>query len=208
MEQKNENNKIVKYKRFKLRHKIVFIGVISVILLMIVVISSIKKNKIEISSIKEICEFATLECYYHNVAERRKGEDDFFNMGYKKYWIEYEGTVKFGIDASQINISKPNWKGIIKVYVPEGKVLSVNVDENSFGKIIEETGIFTSISTEEELSTYTEEQNTMQINAENDQIRKNQAREVAMELIENYIENIGEQIGKNYTIEWCETPFN
>ena len=112
-------------------------------------------------SVDAICEFATLKCYYHNVVvfeEQPGGFEKFANdvlawpfgnvtrFGYKQYWHEYSGIVKAGIDASQIQISGPDKGGVVKVYIPDAKVLSVYADEASLSDPISETGLFTTIS--------------------------------------------------------------
>ena len=60
----------------------------------------------EASQMKSICELATMECYYHNVA--KYNEKDASGMWWwqkdRNFWMEYAGVVTIGIDASLLNI--------------------------------------------------------------------------------------------------------
>lgn len=67
----------------------------------------------EFSAVHEICELATLRCYYHDVAEFEKQSNGLFNYGYKKFWIEYDGIVDVGIDVGKVHVDKPH-EGIQK----------------------------------------------------------------------------------------------
>lgn len=196
----NENK-----KKKKLSFKLLIVLLIAVILIIIFVNRKTELNtKSQMYSIEKICELATLECYYHDVAEFRQEATGIFQIGYKKYWIEYNGIVKYGIDAKDIKVNKPDKNGVVKISIPEAKILSVNVDINSMSDPIVDTGLFTSISIEEKNKAYNKAQETMKLNAENDTRLLSQAKYNAQKLIEQFIINVGKQEDKEYSVEWID----
>lgn len=160
--------------------------------------------KPDFSAAEEICELATLHCYYHDVAEFEKKSNGLFNYGYKKMWLEYDGVVTVGIDVSQVKVYEPDENSVVRVYVPDAQIITVDADEESMGKPIVDTGAFTSITTEEKARAFSEAQTTMRANVEADAGILKQAKDNAKELLKQYIINVGEQIGQEYTVEWIE----
>lgn len=210
MEQKrrkrpNKNKIILK------RNLFIFL-ILVVIAILILVIPSRKKTKIEeseFSDISKIFELATLECYYHDVAEFQKDPDGLFKYGVfqygaKKMWMEYNGIIKIGIDAGEVKVSDPDKNGVVKVFVPDAKILEVNAQKDSMSTPIEETGVFTKITAEEKAQAFSVAQKTMRENAEADQSLLNKAKSNAKELLKQYIQNVGEQMGKTYQVEWVK----
>ena len=194
----NENK-----KKKKIGFKVIIALLIVVLLIIIFVNRKTELNtKSQMYSIEKICELATLECYYHDVAEFRQDATGVFKIGYKKYWIEYNGIVKYGVDAKDIKVNKPDKNGVVKVFIPEAKILSVDVDINSMSDPIVDTGMFTSISIEEKNKAYNQAQEKMKLNAEKDSSLLSQAKNNAQKLIEQYIINVGKQLDKDYTVEW------
>lgn len=166
-----------------------------------------REEIVDRSEITKICELATLRCYYHNVAEYEKRPEDIFKhglfrYGYKRMWIEYSGIVDLGIDASAIKVGIPDQNGNIKIYIPEAKVLNVTADKKSLADPVVDVGVFTKISSEEEAEVFAKAQNDMREKAEQDQAILNQARNNAKELIQQYIINVGDMLGKHYEIAW------
>ena len=90
------------------------------------------KKEADFSETKAICELATLKCYYHNTSELKQEASGigkvFGNIGYKKAWIEYDGIVKLGIDASKVKIE------------PNGNKVKVHADHR--GSAEENRGLF------------------------------------------------------------------
>lgn len=196
----------------------------AVLCLLIIPKSNSEQNKVdfsEYSSVNTICELATLRSFYHNVAMYEKkpdGGNKFVNdvllwpfgtyskIGYKQFWLEYSGVVETGIDASLIKITGPDANGIVEVYVPQAKVLSVYADEASLTEPLSENGWFTKISGKEKTEAFSTAQNAMRQEAENDQSLLRRSRENAKLLLEKYIINTGKQIGASYSVKWTENP--
>ena len=166
-----------------------------------------KSTEPDIMQVRSICKLATVECYYHNVAKSETEASGLFKWlgkGYKKIWTEYSGIVELGIDVSKVSVEKPTADGVVKVTIPDAEILSVDLDEDSMGEPLTDTGFMTKITKEEETEALAEAQNHMEETAKGNGNLLNQAKERAKSLIEGYVKNVGEQIGKEYTVEWVE----
>lgn len=165
------------------------------------------EEEADFSAISSVCELATLKCYYHNVAKSETEASGLFKWlgkGYKKIWTEYSGIVELGIDVSKVSVEKPTADGVVKVTIPDAEILSVDLDEDSMSEPLTDTGFMTKITKEEETEALAEAQNHMEETAKENGNLLNQAKERAKSLIEGYVKNVGEQIGKEYTVEWAD----
>lgn len=160
----------------------------------------------DFSWVTSVCELATLKCYYHNVAKAETEASGIFakwlKTGYKKIWTEYSGIIEYGIDISQVTVSEPDKNGVVTVTMPDAQVLNVDVDEDSLGTPLTDTGFLTSVTTEEKTTTLAGAQEAMEQQAKENTEMLSQAKARAKTLIEEYIKNVGESIGEEYTVEW------
>ena len=160
----------------------------------------------DFSGVTSVCELATLKCYYHNVAKAEAEASGIFakwlKTGYKKIWTEYSGIIEYGIDISQVTVSEPDKNGVVTVTMPDAQVLNVDVDEDSLGTPLTDTGFLTSVTTEEKTTTLAGAQEAMEQQAKENTEMLSQAKARAKTLIEEYIKNVGESIGEEYTVEW------
>lgn len=160
----------------------------------------------DFSGVTSVCELATLKCYYHNVAKAETEASGIFakwlKTGYKKIWTEYSGIIEYGIDISQVTVSEPDKNGVVTVTMPAAQVLNVDVDEDSLGTPLTDTGFLTSVTTEEKTTTLAGAQEAMEQQAKENTEMLSQAKARAKTLIEEYIKNVGESIGEEYTVEW------
>lgn len=183
--------------------------------------STTQSDILDHATVSSICELATLRNYYHNVARYeeelsegvKKATDillwpfeQFIKPGYKQLWIEYSGIVEMGIDVNSVDIRQDNKYGVFDIYIPDAKVLNVYADDDSFSKPITETGWFASITTKDRVKTYSMAQSAMRKEAENDQALLERAKHNAKTLLEQYIVNMGKEMGVNYTIQWSDEP--
>ena len=161
----------------------------------------------QISQMRAICELATMECYYHNVAKYHETgiQTDWFGWfhGEKHFWIEYAGVVTVGIDAALVTIKVSGEN--VEVTIPPARVLGSSVDaatltEDSF--IIADGSL--DIKAEDQTKTYTEAQYQMELAAAQDSTLLANAQERAKALLKNYIDNVGEALGVTYKITWVE----
>ena len=160
----------------------------------------------DFSGVTSVCELATLKCYYHNVAKAETEASGIFakwlKTGYKKIWTEYSGIIEYGSDISQVTVSEPDKNGVVTVTMPDAQVLNVDVDEDSLGTPLTDTGFLTSVTTEEKTTTLAGAQEAMEQQAKENTEMLSQAKARAKTLIEEYIKNVGESIGEEYTVEW------
>lgn len=173
-------------------------------------------------SVEKISELTTLKGYYHNVAVFEKKPEgieetistvllwplnELIRPGYKRFWIEYNGTIEYGVDANQVQINKPDpSSGIVDIYVPDAKVFNVDGDENSMTMPISETGLLVSISGDDRGVAYAAAQKKMKEEAENDQALMKRAKENVKALLEKYITNLGDGSGVQYKVNWIDSP--
>lgn len=160
----------------------------------------------DFSGVTSVCELATLKCYYHNVAKAETEASGVFakwlKTGYKKIWTEYSGIIEYGIDISQVTVSEPDKNCVVTVTMPDAQVLNVDVDEESLGTPLTDIGFLTSVTTEEKTTTLAGAQEAMEQQAKENTEMLSQAKARAKTLIEEYIKNVGESIGEEYTVEW------
>lgn len=155
------------------------------------------------SQMKAICELATMDCYYHNVAKYTK-EDAEGMLWWKKdmnFWIEYAGVVTVGVDVSQVNMEIDN--DVVTISIPSAKVLSGKVDETTLTKdsyIVAKDSA--KIGAEQEKEAFSEAQSKMIEAASQDTTLLANAQQRAQKLLEDYVNNIGNAVGKEYTIKW------
>ncbi len=157
----------------------------------------------KISQVKSICELAVMECYYHNVAKytEKDAEGILWWKKDKHFWIEYSGIVKLGIDASLVNIEVED--SHITITLPEAQVQSCKVDSSSLTKdsfIIDKNSA--AIEAEDETAALAEAQLRLMESASNDKALLAEAQQRAQALLEDYVINIGNAVGKKYTIQW------
>ena len=157
----------------------------------------------KIEEMKAICELSVMECYYHNVAKRTEKDAGgiLWWQKDKRFWIEYGGVVKLGIDASLVTMEIQNEQ--VRITMPEAKVLDCSVDENELSEdsyIVDKHSA--KVTGEDEIKAFEKAQQQLREKASNDMTLLSGAQERAKSLLEDYVNNIGAVTGKSYTIEW------
>ena len=166
---------------------------------------SAQKNTMEpeTSQMKAICELAVMDCYYHNVAKFKEeaAPSILFWQKDKHFWIEYSGVVSLGIDASQVALEVDDT--LVTITIPEAKVLRCQVNSN---ELSEDSYIVAKdsarISAEDEVAAFAQAQADLEETAASDTALLSSAQQRAQDLLEEYVQNIGEAVGKDYTIQW------
>lgn len=169
-------------------------------------------NKPKFKETQSICELATIEVYYHNVAKFERDADtlpifpNFLDKGYKRMWFEYVASVKFGIDASKVEISQPDENNVVTVTLPQAEILSEHgtIYEGTMSTPVTETGFLTTLTADDKMKALNAAQDTMMEEAKSDETLMNQAQNRAEVLLENYVKSVGESIGEEYTVEFVE----
>lgn len=179
------------------------------ILIFCFMLSSCKQNnnvivkEPDITQIRSICNLATLECYYHNVAKSKKVSDSWFKKD-REFWIEYTGIAKIGIDMSKVNmeISGNN----ITVTLPNAELLDIDIRENDLNEesyIKSADGwIKNKITADDQTAAINSAQIEMSESVKSNKSLLLNAQDRAQELIENYIKKLGEISNIEYQIKW------
>lgn len=163
----------------------------------------------QIDKVKMICELATLECRYHNVAKSvKEAGTGLSHFGEKEriFWIEYTGIAEISFKIEDLKMRQDGTN--ITITLPEPQV-SCRVDSDSWTRdsyvISDDQWIQKNpITADDQVQAVNEAQTVMEENIRNNSSLLNTAKLQAKELIENYIAQIGEATGVTYTISWEE----
>lgn len=182
---------------------------LSVILIIMICFSSmscskeIKNIAPETSQMKSICELAVMECYYHNVA-KYKEENATGILWWEKdrhFWMEYAGVVTIGVDTSLMNIEVKDEN--VTITIPPAKVLGCKVDETT---LTEDSFIVAQNSAKVEAEHQTEAfksaKDKLESEAKSNFTLLAAAQQRVQKLLEDYVTNIGNSVGKTYKIKW------
>ena len=182
---------------------------LSVILIIMMCFSSvscakeIKNIAPETSQMKSICELAVMECYYHNVAKYKK-ENATGMLWWEKdrhFWMEYAGIVTIGVDTSLMNIEVEDEN--VTITIPPAKVLGCKVDETT---LTEDSFIVAQNSAKVEAEHQTEAfksaKDKLESEAKSNFTLLAAAQKRVQKLLEDYVTNIGNSVGKTYKIKW------
>ena len=182
---------------------------LSVILIIMMCFSSvscakeIKNIAPETSQMKSICELAVMECYYHNVA-KYKEENATGILWWEKdrhFWMEYAGVVTIGVDTSLMNIDVEGEN--VTITIPPAKVLGCKVDETT---LTEDSFIVAQNSAKVEAEHQTEAfksaKDKLESEAKSNFTLLAAAQQRVQKLLEDYVNNIGNSVGKTYKIKW------
>lgn len=163
----------------------------------------------QVSQMKAICELAVMDCYYHNVAKYfdQNAEGALWWKKDKRFWIEYSGVVKLGIDVSLVIIEVADTQ--VSITLPEAKVLGCKVDSstlNSDSFIVDKDSA--DIEAADEVEAFNAAQSKLEEDAASDKALLAGAQQRAQALLEEYITNIGNAVGKQYSIQWVYIDAN
>ncbi len=161
-------------------------------------------NEPKISEVRDICNLTTMECYYHNVAKFDKEDAEGFWLWKKdeKFWISYSGIVKIGIDGSKVTMDISD-DDTVTINIPDAYVQSTKVDPDSLNdNSVYKDKDSVDIPAKDQTAAFAEAEANMKKQAEQDATLLTSAQQRAQKLIENYIDNIGDVVGKEYTIVW------
>lgn len=162
-----------------------------------------------ISQMQSICELSVMECYYHNVAKYQQEDAEGWWLWKKdkRFWIEYSGIVKMGIDAALVDIQVEGTQ--ITITLPEAKVLGCKIDSASLTKesyIVDKNSA--QIQAEDETFAFEQAQIKLEEAASSNKALLKEAQQRAKTLLEDYIKNIGAAVGNQYSVTWIYTDEN
>lgn len=182
---------------------------LSMILIIMICFSSmacakeVKNIAPDTARMKSICELAVMECYYHNVA-KYKEENATGMLWWEKdrhFWMEYAGIVTIGVDTSLMNIEVEDEN--VTITIPPAKVLGCKVDETT---LTEDSFIVAQNSAKVEAEHQTEAfksaKDKLESEAKSNFTLLAAAQQRVQKLLEDYVTNIGNSVGKTYKIKW------
>lgn len=159
------------------------------------------------SKIHAMSNLATLEVKYHNVAEtvvpagtgiQAWGEKD------RKFWIEYESSVRIGIDASKITATiKDN---TVTINIPDAEILSGTDWDSKNAQTFYSPDSINS-------NKFTPQHKDDTVNSGQENMRKEilqnntlmtRAKDNAKKIIETFVKKMGEINGVEYHIVWTD----
>ena len=157
----------------------------------------------EIARMQAICELATTECYYHNVAkfEQKDAEQFLWLSRDKRFWVEYSGIVTIGVDASLVSLTVEGDR--VTITMPPAEVQGAVVDPDSLNEtsfIV--AGNSAAITAEDQTEAFRQAQGKMEEAAKQDRALLAGAQQRAEKLLADYVANVGESVGRTYQIEW------
>ncbi len=170
-------------------------------------VQTVGEEKPDFSQASAVAKLSTVECTYHNVAEFLDDGTQYLaglNVGYKKAWLEYDGTVTLGIDVTKVNVADPDDNNVVVVTVPQAYVQDCTVIKESFSPIYVDKGLTSRLTAEDQASAVQKAQEQMAKSAQENETLLSQARSRAGILLKSYVENAGKVIGKTYTVRFVD----
>lgn len=158
---------------------------------------------------RSICELATMECYYHNVAKYKDEDAKTVMLFFKKdvhFWIEYSAIVKLGVDASLVKVTVEGDN--VEITMPPGRVLLAEVDPSIDKASYIVAKDSAKISADEEIAAFKASKEDLEKTVAANKTMMAQAQLRAQKMLKRYVESIGKSTGKQYTITWVYVDDN
>ena len=158
-------------------------------------------------SVQSICQLATLEVYFNNVAKStKKGGTGIAHLGEKDrvFWVEYSAVATLGVDASQVTIEVVD--NMIYVYMPDAKVLEkVEIVPDSYNKdsVIQDLDVklnSNDITASDITGAVNDSLSELQTQVEGNTTLLDSSKDRAKVLVKNYIEKINEYSDVQYIV--------
>lgn len=160
----------------------------------------------EEAQLKSICQLSVLEGYFHNIYKyNQENAEKFLWMSKnKRFWLEYTGIAKYGIDASQVSMEVEGQD--ITITLPKAKLLYCKVDSTSLTEdsyIVDQDSA--KIKAEDSKNALTQAQAKLETEAADYEPLLTLAQQQTEKLMEEYVHNIAAAAGADtdyYTIHW------
>ncbi len=150
------------------------------------------------NSLTEISELATMNYHYTNMAEFESSKD-FYGMKLpfttKSFIITYDGQIKAGVDLSAADVDVSGSR--ITVALPDAKILSHEIDEDSIEVFDESTSIFNPLKVEDYKAFSKDQKETMEKKA----VEKGLLAEARSSAVKSVREFLSQLAGDDYEIE-------
>ena len=153
---------------------------------------------------QKICQLGVMECYYHNVAKffEEHAAGHWFWAKDEHFWIEYDGVVRVGVDASRVTAEL---KGTdITISLPPTEILDSRVEPDSMRFIVAKDSA--QVTGQDEVLALKEAQAQLEELAGADDLLLSEAQTRVEELLSSYIKNLLEPSGQAYTLRFERLP--
>ncbi len=104
------------------------------------------------TEIKDIGELATVEYLYTNATKFSDSKQAFgVDIGFttKSIIAKWDGCIKAGVDINEVRAELDEKNKQIIVYMPEAKILSHEIEEDSFETLDEKNGLFNAVNVDD-----------------------------------------------------------
>ncbi len=153
------------------------------------------------SSLREAKELTTLKYHYKNVASFESSQH-FQGLTIpfttKSFLYTYEGDINAGVDLDQASASVDETKKVINVKLPDSKILSHDIDENSVMIFDEKKSVFNPLKLEDYTSFRKEEESKVEKEAIDKGLLK-EANKQTEKAVKDIL-NINPKIAEEYTV--------
>ncbi len=163
----------------------------------------------EVEQVQYICQIATVQCYYHNVATATKSPGSglsHFGEEETPFWFEYSATATFGIEAGSITMNIEGDE--IYVHLPHATILNGDVDviPDSISDPVCRPNVWyrndVEITAVDVTNAMSRANDRIYDQIVNDPYIINIADTQAQSLIQNYIDQIVSLSGRSYTVHF------
>ena len=188
-----------------------FVCVVTAVLAFLLCTACGKTPQVEVpepeeSQLRSICQLSVMEGYFHNVYQYEEKDAEKFLWMHKdkKFWIEYTGVARYGLDASKIKMDVTGKQ--VTITIPKAelmycKVESSSLDDSSY--IVEKDSA--KVTAEDAKEALTGCQKELKKTAQNYEPLLTLAQQQAQQLMSDYIRNLVSATGSDaeqYTIDW------
>lgn len=160
------------------------------------------------AQIQYICNLATMDCYYHNVARGVVGPGNGIqHWGEEEtpFWVEYDAAVTIGIESNRVLMEMRD--NVIHIYMPQATILGgVDIDPDSISTPVYRPHDLwrndVEISTEDVTEAMSDAEQVVIDEIMSDPALLNSARQQAMDIIRGYIAQLEALSGVHYEVEF------
>lgn len=168
-----------------------------------------KTPEININSVSEICELVTLRVEFTEVAKGVKPSATGikgWNQDDRKYWVEFSGYAELSIDMKKVEYSSDDDGKTIRVSIPDPEIKTFHVYDDKYGDPILE-GVpwyknTNEIDTEDINKLVAESEDSTKQAILEDEYYTKEAKNIAEDLIKNYIETFNKENESEYKAEF------
>ena len=162
-----------------------------------------KEIPLKENQMQEICRLSVLDCYYHNVA-KYLDEDAGGVLWFQKdkhFWVEYSGRVRFGVNGDLIQMDVQD--NVVTITMPAAEMQACEPELDHLTEddyIVDKDSV--KVSVDDCYAAVAMAQEKLEAHAAADETMLKLATRRAKDLLEKYVDGIGEVTGIQYEIVW------